>query len=118
MPTTSFLERDSKTEQLLGTTNDNSTAARVRMAVRTVLTPKSTQAKPVIVVAVQEKFSSYRDKYKLQPVKPGQEFPSARAASIAVGAYLGGVSVALSQARQSGNRPTATIHGVTFKLKD
>jgi hypothetical protein len=113
-----FLERSGKAEQELGSTSDASTAARVRMAVRTVCTPKSTQAKPVIVVAVTEAFEKYRKKYQLQPVVAGEVFTSARAASIAVGAYLGGVSVALSQARQADKKGVATIHGVTFKLKD
>lgn len=115
---TTFLERSGKSEQEIGSTTNPSTAARARMALRTVLTPKSTQAKPVIVVAVTESFAKYQARYQLQPIKVGDEFSSARAASIAVGAYLGGVSVALSQARQGDKRGTATIHGVTFKLKD
>jgi hypothetical protein len=85
------------------------------MAVRTVLAPKS-QGRPVTVVAVDTvKFAKYKAEYELAPISVGQVFPSARAASIAVGAYLGGVSVHLSQNRRAGKKAVAVIHGVTFK---
>lgn len=114
---TTFVERSGKAEQSLGQTEDSATAMRVRTAVRTVLSDKSGHTKAVTTVAVTERFETYRKKYKLAPVIVGQEFPSARAASLAVGAYLGAVSVALSNARRVGESKSAAVHGVVFKLK-
>lgn len=114
----SFVEHSGKSQLVIGTAKDPEQAQRVRTAIRTVLSPK-TSGKEIEVVAVDvAKFREYQKKYSLGKVVVGQKFPSARAASLAVGAYLGGVSVHLSQNRRAGKKAQATIHGVTFKLTE